>query len=154
MNDKMNKCDMKSLGTILAGVALTIVIYWAIMNIVLKNSQFTIAQKDFMNQKIININLWKGNTFTLSMWPVSHFILFFVLGYFFPNCWVWIFIAGAVWEILEFVVGYIAAQRNALLKTSTWTGIQYKIWWGGSWADLLFNAAGLAMGIALSKITH
>lgn len=77
-------------------------------------------------------------------WQISHFILFMILGYKFPGCWLVFTVLGFLWEFVEFGLGILMKGRS-----TGWMGS----WWGGNWTDILFNTMGLFVGIMLRRLT-
>jgi hypothetical protein len=107
-------------------------------------------QKDPFNVQIFEWN-WMENC--CSWWPILHLISFFILGFLFPECWLMLFIAGILWEIVEVIVNRIikGTMKKQPMKLAN-NNIQYSdIWWAGSFKDIFFNGLGLLIGITLRK---
>jgi len=82
-------------------------------------------------------------------WPISHFILYLVLGIACPRIWPILFAAGIVWEIIEWIIGNFLSEKESEETVQT----QYSNgWMTGKWSDLLFNGAGLALGLGIRKV--
>lgn len=84
----------------------------------------------------------------MSWWPVTHFLLYLVIGLVFPADWmVWWFTGGMWWEALEAVYGaiHIPSERDNC------TDCQYTVWLGASVMDIVMNGAGLTLGWFLRK---
>lgn len=97
---------------------------------------------DLMNTKVINLP-WLENC--CSWWPVSHLILFFILGIMFPTCDFLVITAGILWELVEMIISKLLNRpRQAIRETE---GIEYSSnWWAGSFKDILFNIVGFYLG--------
>ncbi len=107
--------------------------------------------KDFMNYKIFTL---PGSN-CCSLWPISHLVLYLILGFIFPDCWLLLFIVGALWEAMEVVGGKIPIlnpQRKFKEGYGDDPDVEYSNgWWAGSFKDVIFNTIGLAMGVLLRK---
>lgn len=101
------------------------------------------ASCDFMNYKIFEAGP------CCSMWPLSHFIAYMILGYFFPNCWLVMFIFGLLWEMFEFGMGLMSVKHKKQ------KGIEYsEKWWAPNLYDIVFNGTGMMIGIGIRKLTQ
>lgn len=139
-------------------VIICICIYLFVIRMI--SGQNNISNVDIMNKNIGSIPYFGP----ISFWPISHFILFMVLGILFPDCDALIITAGIIWEIIECVYGaYIESplSRSVFGKESqvkytshpkNQSNIQYEKWWSGSVADIAFDIAGFYFGKLLSKI--
>lgn len=103
-----------------------------------------IAEKDFMNKNIGGIPLLKN----ISWWPVSHFVMYFILGFMFPYCARGLLTLGMLWEIFESLLGYFNINKN-LVKPSSLV-YQYSSWWAGTVHDLFYNLFGFICGAFFS----
>ena len=100
-----------------------------------------------------------GECGVYSFWPVSHFIMYTCLG-FSASSWWWLwFILGVGWELFEYELGVLSQHAQKKMETRTIhfahaMGFQQygAKWMNGSFSDLVFNAAGLAAGMALSTL--
>jgi hypothetical protein len=84
-----------------------------------------------------------------SIWPISHFLLYTILGFVAPDCTGLLFTGGILWEIVEhWVSGFFPGLKNLNLKG------QYSTrWWGANLWDIPANGLGLLAGVGLKKIT-
>lgn len=127
-----------------------IVLFIAGYYLYLKNSYGTeMASFDFMNKKVINVCQLEN---CCSWWPISHFILFFILGFLFPHCWAPLIALGILWEIIEVIMGKMVVgdgwKRQA---TRDGENIEYSSnWWQGSFKDIFMDIAGFTVGFALA----
>jgi len=88
-----------------------------------------------------------GNFF--NGWTLTHFIFFYYLGYYYPDCTVEASVLGLLWEIIEHVVGEYLPIINPKLAFSIdpfWTS-----WYYGCWEDLVMNTLGFYIGRHMSK---
>lgn len=115
-----------------------------------KNGDITIIDK--MNTKVFEFPLL-GNC--CSWWPISHFILFFILGILFPDCGVLVLSLGVVWEIFETAADVYSNRRSMseiVLFQPPSGSIEYSgSWWAGSIKDLIFNTLGFVCGWMIAK---
>ena len=107
---------------------------------------------DVLNRKIFDFDYFMGNC--CSMWPITHFIFFFILGLLFPNCDLPIITAGVLWEIAEESIAIFRRQQQTRHVVVAGTGdLQYRdSWWAGSLQDILFNILGFYCGKLLVKL--
>lgn len=128
-------------------IAVVIGIYWLYLRNTYGNQM---VYGDFMNQKVIDIPFFEN---CCSWWPISHFVLFLILGFLFPNCVLLIITLGIVWELIEVMMGKLVVgdkwQRQPLRQGGN---VEYtQDWWAGSAKDILFNIAGFGVGFLLAK---
>lgn len=101
---------------------------------------------DFMNKKIIKCDMFgKG---CCSSWPISHFILYMILGMLFPDCVLLVIVIGIIWEVIEEMIGYIERKTGYKIEnTLSSDKTQYSgTWCRGNPYDILFNIAGFYFG--------
>ena len=89
----------------------------------------------------------------VSGWPLSHFVLFLVLGLLFPGCDLLVLSIGVGWEIWEEIFGrYVVGDREKVplfysdSSKEEDLDIQYTRWWSGSLKDVGFNFVGFYFG--------
>lgn len=129
-------------------IVIIMVLYWVLMNIVLKGSKFSVEQKDFMNKKIFNLDFFGESC--CSYWALSHFVLFFILGFLFPQCHMLLFVAGVIWELLENIAGYFHNKfKGGKSQQIVIDSVEYKTWWAASFKDIIVNAMGIYLGVFL-----
>ena len=103
---------------------------------------------DVMNFKVFQINALDK---CCSMWPISHFILFFILGLLFPDCPI-VIVAGIFWEIVESCLAYVFKKPRQAIRSSG--NVEYsENWIAGSFKDILFNTAGFLLGRTVIKLS-
>ncbi len=98
-------------------------------------------QGDALNRNVIDV----PGVGPCSWWPISHFILFMILGILFPHCDILIIGAGILWELFEASMSIIERRTHQTVNLSD--GVQYNYsWWAGSFKDILMNIAGFYVG--------
>lgn len=109
-----------------------------------KDPLSNIHKYDFMNIKLFNMSLLEN---CCSMWPLSHFILFFFLGVLFPDCPVPIIAGGVLWEVLEMIMSYVFKRNRQAVRSMTGGSLEYsKNWMQGSMKDIVFDILGYVIG--------
>lgn len=114
-------------------VILAIFLYWVTMVWILKKDM---VHNDKMNQRVFTWNMFPG---CCSWWPITHFVLFFIIGLLYPNCGVVAMIGGVLWEGWETLIGSLTPKEQ---QNGTQNTLEYTQWWSGSLKDIFFNAAG------------
>lgn len=138
---RFDKCG--GVYVIFAVIIAIIFVYWFTVTWVLKKDMVT---TDPMNRKAFTFDVFPG---CCSWWPVSHFILFFIIGLLYPNCGV-VAMSGAVaWEVFETIMGSITPKDKVSATTNS---IEYTQWWGGQLRDIAFDAAGFFSGKLIRMI--
>lgn len=77
-------------------------------------------------------------------WGISHFSLFFILGYLCPDHLIFSFILGVLWEVVEYSIKdrpFYLSKCNYVIDTDHGQG-----WWYGRWQDIVMNTFGLLLG--------
>lgn len=87
-----------------------------------------------------------GNNF--SGWAISHFLLYTVLGFFFPQYFLFCMVAGIIWEMIEYLACYFNKSSSNFVRLSD-ADIFYKEWWNGNLMDIVFNFSGFIFGSGL-----
>jgi hypothetical protein len=97
---------------------------------------------DNMNKKLFTI----PRTSCCSSWPISHLILFFILGFIFPDCLIIIIIAGVLWEVIESIAATLtSSERHAVRSESS--SVQYSgNWFAASGMDIVMDLIGVFAG--------
>ena len=144
------KKDLKNLYATLIGLALSIIVYYNVLKKVYKEKM---VENEPLNKKVINAPILGKNC--CSWWPLSHFIAFTVFAYIWPQYWHHLFALGVAWEGVEWVLKYLMTPKGDELKfkrTRTLSGqVEYEQWWSSSSKDILFNGAGILLGLLISK---
>jgi len=88
--------------------------------------------------------------FEFDRWSISHILFFTLIGFFYPKTFYFSMIGGAIWEVIEFSLGYFKPKwffDNWCLGVNN-----ISEWWFYKWDDLLMNCIGFSIGMNLSKI--
>jgi hypothetical protein len=123
---------------VLIPVALIVFIYYQS----LKNTSTNIASADILNRFYYICpftNEWS------SLWPVSHFVAFALVGFLFPQSFIFIAVAGIIWESFESIVEIFIQQTTTVDEN-----VEYTIWWGSLLKDIAYNLAGYLVGASLA----
>lgn len=132
---------------ILAFVVLVIFVYAIFLAVVYGQNK---TQKDFMNVKVFDMPSLEN---CCSLWPLSHLILFFILGFLYPDCGILIISLGIGWELFEMLLAGATRTNRQYVRSSS--KIEYsENWWAGSFKDIVMNVVGYAAGATLAKISR
>ena len=116
-----------------------------------KNDPF---DKVIFKSKILNDIC--GETHGYSCWPISHFIMYLVLGLVAPDWWYLWLVVGIVWELIEYGGGkWLTSkgmQRVVNPSIDTQDSQYASEWLGGSVSDIVFNTTGLFIGMAIYHV--
>ena len=79
---------------------------------------------------------------------IVHFVLNYILGLYLKNNYVFVFILGIVWEIVEYIITKYPVTRKLLIK---YWFIPQRVWDEDLWnknrvSDLVFNMLGYHFG--------
>ena len=134
------KCTLPIL--IMLGVGVLCVMYFVVLRIACR-------KKAFQYCDILNFRIFPWGKECCSAWPLSHFVMFMILGFFFPDCWLTLFIMGLLWEGWEFISGTF--QKKHYVKNDG--KMQYtEKWWQANIYDIFFNGAGILVGYVARKL--
>jgi len=105
------------------------------------------------SQNIIHTDPFNKSWFSVGpiqfgFWPLSHFILYLILGFLFPECWLILMILGIIWEGIEFLTGVLLEKEQKHRNDVLYSGK----WWRGNLYDPLFNGLGLLTGWYISTL--
>ena len=140
------KQDLKNLITTLASLGFAIILYFIAMK---KAYGDDMVNKDPLNKQVVNAGFLGKNC--CSWWPVSHFIAFSIFAYIWPQYW-----KELLLNFLNLVSLYIYynGKEMKFKRTRTLTGnVEYEQWWSSSSKDILFNAAGIMVGLYIRRKT-
>ena len=101
-----------------------------------------------------------GESAAYSLWPISHFVLYLVLGYVAPHWWWLWFCIGVAWELFEYgcvQLVYNLKSNEGTSKLGKEAERMFTPQYGDEWvsgrkSDILFNAGGLIVGVVLSRL--
>lgn len=127
-------------------VFFVMVVYWFYLKLAFDSKDM--IHNDFMNKKVFDFPLL-GNC--CSFWPISHFILFFILGLLFPDCDIPIITIGILWEFFEMGLSYVIGDEIHAVRRGV-KDIEYiSSWWQGSTKDVVMDVAGFYLGKLIIK---
>ncbi len=143
--------ECRDIYKILPAVAAVVIVYFFILRLKFGvNSPNGVIYNDFMNVKVFDFPMLGEPC--CSWWPISHFVLFFILGYLYPSCGIVLMVLGAAWEGIEVIVNYLEGSPRGNTRTSS--KLEYsENWWAGSFKDIIFNVAGFFAGKLLADAT-
>jgi len=81
-----------------------------------------------------------------NLWGLSHFVLFAILGFFFPSCDIVIISIGILWEFVEHILGIYARPISPRGRAP----VQ---WWYGSAMDVVINILGFYVGKSIRLLS-
>lgn len=90
-------------------------------------------------------------------WAVTHAMMYFVLGYLFPDHLFILMVIGVIWEVIEEKLGSLKLPMFGINKgmgdvLGKVTEEETTEWWFGRTTDVAFNLIGLISGYALHKM--
>lgn len=150
MKCKLPKCEECGQAYMtLAVIAVIIIVYFVLLRLAYPRDK--VIHKDIMNVKIFDAPLEN----CCSAWPISHFILFAVLGFAFPKCGVPVLTLGVGWELFEVALSSVNTidRQGTRMEGANSSEVEYsQNWWAGSFKDIFMNFAGFGFGWALRKV--
>lgn len=147
MFDEIFKRKCYGMWKIFTVIVFMIIIYWFIL-LRVHGTEHNAVNGDFMNHIVFETSFLEN---CCSWWPISHFILFTVIGFLFPDCDLMAILAGIGWELAEVGVYYTIGEQRQGVRRPGSSKIQYSgSWWNGSYKDIFMNIAGFYTGKALS----
>lgn len=129
-------------------ISITLIIgYWFYLLGEYGGDETKAIYADPLNKIVFNIPTIEN---CCSWWPLSHFILFFIIGVLFPECGVIAIIAGVLWELFEVGAHAVIGRERQYVRGET--GVEYsQSWWAGSMKDIFFNIVGFYAGMLMMK---
>ena len=146
---------------ILVVIASLIILRYVYLLKTNENSERKLIRNDIMNRVVVDLSGQR-----LSWWRISHFLMYFVLGFLFPQCWLFLVVVGFLWELFEFAVQFFAYQdrhrfsdndyrQHQTTTATTVPAIDYDtVWWTGSFQDIVYNLLGLFAGVMLARLVR
>lgn len=149
-NAKCGDSGCLSMYKIFCFVVGLILIYWVAL-LKVNGSERKAVYGDPMNRIVFDLKLPFLEA-CCSWWPISHFILFTVIGYLYPKCDAVAILSGIGWELTEVGVYYaMGADRQGVRKIGS-ENIEYSSsWWMGSFKDIFMNIGGFYFGKTLNE---
>lgn len=121
-------------------LVLIICAYWLVLRIAYGDS---VVDNDPMNKIVFKVPFLEN---CCSWWPISHFVVFFIIGVLFPNCGLVAMTGGIIWELIEVFLSALQSKPRQGVRTSK-GDVQYsQNWWAGSIKDVFANFAGFYLG--------
>jgi len=121
-------------------IVIVICIYWVVLRLAYGDD---VINNDFMNKMVFSL---PGFENCCSWWPISHFILFFIIGLLFPYCGLVAMTGGIIWELIEVFLSTLQRAPRQGIRTKG-GNVQYsQNWWAGSFKDIIANFAGYYTG--------
>lgn len=144
---------------LILNMTLTATIILFYFKIFLKKFKECAVFEDPLNFKLLNFPYFN---FAVSSWPISHYIYFFTLSYFYPSERKLIFILGIIWEIIESILKILTSKksknkviskskRTRILNENGKISIEYTTYWDSSFKDIFFNSFGILCGKILDS---
>jgi hypothetical protein len=145
--------EIQGAGYIYLVTGLSIVLYGVFLHYV--------GTKDVLNKVLVKLEV--GDTkYPFSFWPFSHFILYVILGFLFPDIPLELTVAGIAWEALESITGHALRSKYPEIRSRNFMDYlkqqkpredkedtQYADWMSGSLWDIVFNIIGLLVGMGV-----
>ena len=133
-----NICDNKECNGIYLIYIYVLILgigYFALVLMFLKGNK----RKDYLNT-VIYSDKYLGN---ITIWAISHFTLYFILGLLFPECDLIIIFVSFLWEGIEEFLGHVFENNSIVMPfNKIQKDVKYKRWWHGSLRDVLYNLSG------------
>lgn len=121
---------------------ILIAAYWLLL--ILFYGYDNVATRDQLNIRILEVP-WVENC--CSWWPVTHFVVFMVLGFLFPTCDILIIGAGILWELVEMCLAWAVGKSRQGMRIGVEHHLEYSTnWWAGSFKDIFANIFGFYIG--------
>ena len=84
-------------------------------------------------------------------WSVTHFMFYAILGYYFPNYWREVLIAGIAWEVFEGAYGKYRPDWMGGFKDGNINITDGEPWWYARYSDIAVNCVGFIIGSLYAK---
>jgi hypothetical protein len=94
------------------------------------------------HETLVDPLLYDINGTFINGWLISHYVVFFLAGYFYPTTFKLAMIIGIIWEISEYTISYFSKIMNDSLG----------IWWYGQYKDVIVNLLGFISGRYLNRL--
>ena len=91
----------------------------------------------------------KSEELGLDGWSITHYCLYVVFGYLYPNVLVVTISLGILWELFETYVGIYKPDVISGFGFCELSNNRYKVWWYGKWSDVVLNILGFLSGMTL-----
>jgi len=74
-----------------------------------------------------------------TFWQTLHFVLYFIIGLYCPNCDMIVIITSILWEVFEWFMGQVTPP---IIRTDSNGCTEEVQWWQGHWSDIFYNLSG------------
>lgn len=132
------------------------VVYISLMILALILIYVFLVKYVFKGYDILNNIIYKDDLIgSISWWPVTHFIMYFILGLLFPDCDYVIVFISIFWELIEEFTGQLIEDYDFGIKNSfnNDNNTQYKKKWiKGSILDIFVNLFGFYIAKLIVKL--
>ena len=103
----------------------------------------------------INKKLFSIFGFPISSWPLSHFVVYFLLTIIFPTYWLWILCGSILWEGVELFMKKVASEKTLSRTARTRIGssgeYQYLTYWESAWEDIIINTLSILLALLIMR---
>ncbi len=100
----------------------------------------------------LEFNLFKNShKFGLDGWSITHFTLFFIIGFLYPQMFFTTITLGLLWELFETFIGIYKPNFIKDFGFCKLSDNKYKVWWYGKWSDIIVNLIGFLCGAYIKK---
>lgn len=141
--------DKDGMTNIFIGVVILIVLYWMFLLSTNGWVEHKAVLSDPMNYIAFNFPFLEQ---CCSWWPISHFILFFIIGLLFPGCDYFAILAGIGWELVEVGMYHALNKDRQGVRNLNSNFVEYsESWWAGSFKDIFMNIIGFYTGKIIRK---
>jgi hypothetical protein len=136
---------MYNLGGTLNEIKIIIIYQIVCVFLIVAYGTFRCRNRYFKDPLMGNISNIKEISSYTDGWALSHVFFYMLLGYKYPNRWMYLFITGVIWGIIE------ARFEDKPFYLSSCKGRENEKWWYGRYEDVISNTIGMMIGISLNK---
>lgn len=107
------------------------------------------------HKDVLEFSLFKkSDKLGIDGWSLTHFSLFFIVGFFYNNVFVITMSLGILWELFETYIGIYKPNFIKGWGFCKLPGNKYKVWWYGKISDPIINFLGFTTGSFLKNRTY
>lgn len=117
-------------------IVLLICSYWIFLRLMYHDE---VVDNDPLNKLVFKAPFLEN---CCSWWPISHFVLFFIIGLLYPNCGFVAMTGGILWELIEVIMSGLTRQPRQSIRHDSGAVEYSSNWWAGSFKDIFMNFAG------------
>ena len=147
-DDKLNKkdhCNCTYGGKCWLAVIILVIIAIVIISGYYWVSKYT-QKNDLDSSKGIGKLLSSIPGAGAGFWEMTHFVLYGIMGFFFPTCDAIVISLGAFWELVEH---YMSLTTEPIRRPNPNGGYTKTQWWYGSAVDIVVDIFGFYVGKSL-----